>query len=246
MSEELSNLFARHQTVALLYSGGRDSAACLLLCEPWLPQLLVIWVDTGENFPEIVEHMHELSSRVRFIRIVTNQAANLAQFGYPSDIIPARNTAVAQALLGKPGIRVQHYLDCCGANIYFPGYAATKESGATAVIRGHREVEAHKAGLTHGQTFDGLEYCFPIRSYSDGDLVALFERTGYPTPDRFSFPHSSLDCRNCTAYLGDSTERLKYVKFHYPHDFERVRILNTRITQAIDEAAAERLRYLEV
>jgi 3'-phosphoadenosine 5'-phosphosulfate sulfotransferase (PAPS reductase)/FAD synthetase len=48
----------------LQFSGGKDSLACLLLLRPWWDRLTVMWVNTGAAFPETLELMEAVRSRV--------------------------------------------------------------------------------------------------------------------------------------------------------------------------------------
>jgi hypothetical protein len=45
--------------------------------------------------------------------------------------------------------------------------------------------------------------------------------------------HSSLDCWNCTAYIGDSKQRFEYIKKHYPQQHEAVVNLLKKIDNVV-------------
>jgi 3'-phosphoadenosine 5'-phosphosulfate sulfotransferase (PAPS reductase)/FAD synthetase len=53
----IADAVAKHSRVALLYSGGIESALLLRLIEPWRQQITVYTVRTGAEFPHMVAFM---------------------------------------------------------------------------------------------------------------------------------------------------------------------------------------------
>ena len=53
----MQDFFNRHEKIALMFSGGRDSLACLELYRDYLDKMTLIWVNTGANFPEIEDYI---------------------------------------------------------------------------------------------------------------------------------------------------------------------------------------------
>ena len=73
---------------ALLFSGGKDSLACLYLYRDVWDRLPVIWVNTGAAYPEMIEYMEGWKRRrPHFIEVKTKRTA---RFGNPEDQVDSR------------------------------------------------------------------------------------------------------------------------------------------------------------
>jgi phosphoadenosine phosphosulfate reductase len=232
----LADLFSRHERVALMYSGGKDSLACLHLCRDYLDKLCVVWVNTGANFPEITESVLELRSRVpNFIEVRSDQPKSIAQRGRPTDVLPVQYTQMGQAHTATKGIMLRSYMDCCAENVWAPAADAIAKLGFTAVIRGQRNDEGHRAPISSGHVENGVEYVLPIESWSRLQVLEYLESVGVDTNNRLSMEHSSLDCWDCTAYCDGSQERMKYIKANHPEKYIKVVALLKQIDNAVTE-----------
>lgn len=230
----MKDFISRHKKVALMFSGGKDSIACLEMARPYLDKIVVIWVNTGSNFTEVDEFVTKIALEVpNFVEIPTNQAWSVEINGYPSDVVPVNYTKLGQCFTNPKDIMLRSYLECCNENIWSPAFAKVQEMGITGVIRGQRNDEGHKAPLDSCQTVDGIEYFFPLQDWSSQDVVAYLLSNGVDVDDRLIMEHhSSLDCWNCTAFTEDSTERMEYMKKYHPNKHQAV----VKIMQRIDNA----------
>ena len=105
--------------------------------------------------------------------------------------------------------------------------------GITGIIRGQRNSEAHKAPIKLGYVENGIEYQFPIASWSDSEVIDYLRSKDVVIDERLSMAHSSLDCWNCTAYMADSSERFKYIKKHHSSKYESIVEIVKKIDNAI-------------
>lgn len=232
----LADLFSRHERVALMFSGGKDSLACLYLCKDYLDKLCVVWINTGANFPEIEEEVKALQELVpNFLEVNSDQPSSVAANGYPTDVLPIEHTKIGQLHTGTSGIVLRSYMDCCGENIWAPAAKAIKDYGFTAVIRGQRADEHHKAPVKSGFVEDGVEYIFPIEDWTTGQVLEYLEQNGVQANSRLRMDHSSLDCWNCTAYCNQSKERMDYIKANHPEKHIQVVALLKQIDNAVTE-----------
>ena len=111
-------IFQRHEEVILFYSGGKDSLALLLLLKPYWNRVNVVWVDTGNQFPEVIEHMGKVMSMVpHFTTLKGNQPEYFQQNGFPVDVVPTRFTPMGKFIYGETPITVCSRFDCCTTNI---------------------------------------------------------------------------------------------------------------------------------
>ncbi|MFT3803324.1 MAG: phosphoadenosine phosphosulfate reductase family protein [Burkholderiaceae bacterium] len=238
----LARLYERHEHVALLFSGGRDSLACLHLARPYWDRTTVIWVNTQAVFPEIKDVMRTIRELVpRFHEVRADQPASIVRSGFPADVVPVDWTPFGQACTSTKPIKIRPYTECCAENLSMPGDQAARDLGCTAIIRGQRADEAHRGPATNGFVHEGVEYCHPIEGWSADDVLAYLREQGCEITERLSMPHSSLDCWSCTAFAADSAPRLEYIRRHYPDRYPAIK----GWMRVVRNAAAKELQALD-
>jgi phosphoadenosine phosphosulfate reductase len=231
----MNEFFDRHEKVALFFSGGKDSIACLELCKAYLDKIVILWVNTGANFPEVEEFVTKVALEVpHFVEIKTNQPWSVKTHGYPVDVVPVNFTKLGQDFTAPKDVLLRSYLECCNENLWQPSYAKVKELGITGVIRGQRANEGHKAPIKSGYREDGIEYFFPLQNWSNNDVKDYLINQGVEMTDRLMMDsHTSLDCWNCTAFTDNSVERMEYMKKYHPTEYQSVAKLLQRIDNAV-------------
>lgn len=196
----------------LQFSGGVDSLACLLLMHD-TPNLTVLTVSTDGAYPEREEYLERVQSyfpSTVFKHVKTNR--RLDYYGTPVDVVPIRWTALGVLSRGemttKP--RYQDPFACCGRGIWEPMAAASRELGATMIIRGQRADDKQRAPLGDGDVVDGITYRFPIENWTRWRVMS-FVKAEAPLliPDSYMLGEkTSRDCWDCTAYLADNRQRI--------------------------------------
>ena len=223
---------------ALAFSGGKDSWACLWLNRESLADIIVIWINTGKNYPELLDTI----SRARaicpnFVEIIVDRDGQNNHNGIPSDVVPVDWTLEGQVDTGPKKIMVQSYMRCCYENIGMHLQGFCKTHGVTHLIRGQRNDEGHKSIARDWSVVEGITYLQPIESWSEQDVVC-FVAQHMTIPGHFQFKHSSMDCYDCTAFSKESHDRVGYMKEHHPILFaeydERKKALNSAIYQALE------------
>jgi phosphoadenosine phosphosulfate reductase len=219
----MQDFFNRHEKIALMFSGGKDSLACLHLIEKYLDRTVVVWVNTGANFPEIETLMEEIKTKVpNFYEITTNQPKSIEVNGYPVDVVPVNYTNLGQSVTSIKDLKLRSYFDCCSENFWMPCDTEMRKLGITGVIRGQRESEGHRAPIKSGHIENGIEYLLPIERWTDSEVTDYLRSKDVVIDERLSMAHSSLDCWNCTAYMAESSERFKYIKKNHPSKYESI------------------------
>lgn len=230
----MDEIFARHTRVALMFSGGKDSLACLELARPYLDRAAVIWVNTGAALPEIVELMNRVRQECKwFFEVLSDQPGGIEVHGYPVDVLPVNNTVLGQDITSRNDIKLRSYLNCCSENIWAPADKMARDLQVTAVVRGQRNSEKYKGPVKSGTVSQGIEYCFPIDDWSKEQVHSFLQSRGYEIDDRLELDHSSLDCWNCTAYLSGTKDRMVYMKKHHPEMAKEVVSILRRIDKAV-------------
>lgn len=235
----MHEIFDRHERVALSFSGGKDSLACLYLFQPWWDKLTVYWMNPGNPFPETVAMMERVRQLVPHFKEVRGiQPEIVARDGWPSDVVPHRYTSDGNAIFGPTPFKVQSRLQCCIRSLMLPMYQAMVADGVTCCIRGKREEEDDKTGLQTGYvTEDGIELVFPLYDWTRDEVMAFLDKHGVDLPPTYEHAKHSLDCMDCTAWWGEGLSR--YLESAHPAQFAEYKRRVILIKQAVAEQLAE-------
>lgn len=237
---KLEDLFARHDKVALLLSGGKDSLSCFYLCEPWWDKLTIVWVDTGRNLPEVEAIIADCASKcARAVRLSSDQRRFVAAHGYPSDLVVSDSTELGKLIRPQGmdvGPRVCDKWLCCKTNIWDPIAKWMLETDCTAVIKGQKECDGY-IGPSYelpGTKADGtpLEMCLPVFKWTDDDCRKFLKGRG--NSELLSLAHTSFDCWDCTGYWHGLPGRIEYLKAHHPQKAKKVIWLFTEMRRDMD------------
>lgn len=220
MKDELMEIVASHERIALQVSGGRDSLACFYLLKDagLLDRVTVYWVNTGAAFPETLEIMAQVREMApHFVEIAGNQPQVIAQFGIPTDILPRSSTPIG-LMCGQSEVRMQDSYSCCGRVIMGPMHEKALADGVTLIIRGQRADDSHKAPVRSGDWELGIQYLFPIEHWTDEDVDRWLEKVGAPRNRCYDYVKSAPDCMTCSGWWSDN--RAPFLKACYPeaHD----------------------------
>jgi phosphoadenosine phosphosulfate reductase len=201
----------------LQFSGGKDSLACLLLTEQWWDKITVMWVNTGDAFPETITQMENVKAMVpHFLEVKTDQPTHVNENGWPSDFVPVRATKFGRTIAPDDDAPViQGYPICCGANIWTPMFEATLKLGATLVLRGTRKADARRATKSETEVIAGITFHYPIWDWPAADVFEFVEDRGL-LPAHYRETETSLDCMHCTAYLDENVRKMRYLQRKYP------------------------------
>jgi phosphoadenosine phosphosulfate reductase len=207
---------------ALFYSGGKDSLAALMLLQPYWHKLEVVWVDTGNQFPEVVEHMERVARLHiwRFTRLHSDAASYIRNNGQPVDVVPTSYTSHGIFSFGPKPVRVCSRFDCCRENLWTPMAAYMCTVKPDIVLRGDRSTERAEPPTE----LEGLHLRFPIWDWSADKVKDYICKEAGPLgllqPRHFMNEGSSLDCMQCTAYNNEHKERMEYLKTHHPEIYK--------------------------
>ena len=207
--------------IGLAFSGGKDSWSCLQLYKDQLKDIIVLWVNTGKNFPELLESINLAKEMCpNFIEINTDRDAQNDIYGIPADIITFANTAFGEKVTGQVEQKIQPYFQCCYDNISAPLNAKAKELGITHIIRGNRKDEGHLSSHSDGDVVDGVIQIHPNQNMTKQNVLDYLA-TVMDVPKHFYFEHSSLDCYDCSAYLKDTKDIAEWAKVTYPNLYQQ-------------------------
>jgi len=222
----------RHQKIALSFSGGKDSLACVQLLREHLDRITLYHVDTGDLLPEMrasVAHVEMFAPN--FVRIETNVTSWIEQHGLPSDLVPHSSHLIGQ-LMGEHRTRLVSRYDCCWHSLMWPLLSRVIEDGNTLLIRGTKRVDMKRLPVASGDTVEGLEYWYPLQDWSNEQVFAYLVCEKVPLPRIYDVVTNSPECARCSAWWGE--RRAEYLKDHHP---ELWREYDERLQLVINEIA---------
>lgn len=206
------DIFNRHQRVALQFSGGKDSMACLYLLRPYLDRITVYWVNAGDEFPETVAVIERCKSFIpNFVEVSSDSVAWREKHGVVSDLVPTDATPLAK-IGGFGSMLVSDRFACCFSNLMKPMYERMQADRITCVIRGQKLCDMPRVPFRSGDSQDGVEFFYPIEGWSNDDVFAYLRSVDAPIHPCYDFGSYGANCSTCTAWWNESQ-----------HEFRRVR-----------------------
>ena len=231
----MHDIIDRHDRIALQFSGGRDSLACLYLMRHYWDRLTVYWCDTGAAYPETIALMEQVRDMVpNFARIEGRQPQVIEAFGIPSDIVPVSGTPIGIEVAGG-GQPIQDRYLCCYRSIMLPMHERMIEDGITLIIRGQKDADRFKATTRSGEVHDGIEYLFPIQDWTSKQVMDYLREQDAPIPRFYEILNTAPDCMTCSAWWEEGAA--KYLKrYHHAQYLEnqtRLDIINKAVGEHI-------------
>lgn len=225
----------RHERVAVCFSGGKDSLACVYMLREagLLDRVTLYHNDTGDLLPEVREIVdHVKGFAARFVHIQGDVLAWQAKNGIPSDLVPYTAHPVA-AEVGQQRVKVASRYDCCYANLMLPLWERLQADGVTLVIRGTKDVDFPRLPVRNGQSMSGAEFLHPLEGWSHAQVFDYLRSVGAPICRVYEAGEQSPECARCPAWL--SVGQGRYLRKHHPALFAEYR---ERMALVMSELAA--------
>jgi 3'-phosphoadenosine 5'-phosphosulfate sulfotransferase (PAPS reductase)/FAD synthetase len=225
-------IFQRHQRVAFQFSGGKDSLAALFLLKPYWNQFTVYWTHTGDPVPEVQEFIDWVAGQVpHFKAIQGHQPDIIERYGWPVDVLPADASLFGRLTTGSPATVFQNREACCFKSFMMPMHLQMQRDGITCIVRGQKESDFRKVPIQSGYVEDGIEYYFPVESWTDSQVMEYLHKNSIPIPSFYQWLTSSPDCLTCTAYLDEN--RKQFLQERHPEAWKKVHFRLTELKHAL-------------
>jgi 3'-phosphoadenosine 5'-phosphosulfate sulfotransferase (PAPS reductase)/FAD synthetase len=224
----------RHDRIALSFSGGKDSTACVYLLKDRLADITVYHVDAGDLLPDMREHVERVEAIApRFVRINTDSLAWIAANGMPSDLVPYASHPFGQ-LMGEGKTKLVSRYDCCFANLMWPLFKRVVDDGNTLLIRGTKRADMLKFPVSSGDVdwAVNLEFYYPLEGWTNEQVFNFLALQKVKLPGIYLQQESGPDCARCTGWWNEG--RAAYLKQYYP---ELWADYDARLQKVIDEIA---------
>lgn len=228
----MNDIINQHERIALQFSGGKDSLACLYLLREHWDKITVYWLDTGDAFPEALEVIERVKEVVpRFVRVPSSSRAVIEQFGLPTDLVPASCTPMGIEASGG-GVLMQDKFSCCLRTMMIPMHQRMLADGITLIIRGQKNADTYKGWLRSGDIEGGMQCLFPLQDWTDEQVHQYLEAQGIEAPAFYQRGMRSMpDCMTCSGWWDEG--RAAYLKEHHPLHYQEYQSRLNTISDAV-------------
>lgn len=235
----------RHTKIALSFSGGKDSLACVYLLRPHLDRITLYHLDTGDLLPEVHEIVRHVEAFApHFVRIHSDVDGWIAAHGLPTDLLPHSAHIVGQAM-GEHGAHLVTRYMCCHANLMQPLIERIMADGNTLLIRGTKAADMKRLPIRSGESQAGVELWLPLEDWGHDDVFAYLRSVGAPINRIYDYVTNSPECARCSAWWGE--KRAAYLREFHPETFKeyaaRMRVVMGELMGPLRTLAAE---YAEI
>lgn len=237
----MSSRLDGHERIALAYSGGKDSLACVYLLRDYLDKVCIYHVDPGDELPEVRDAVAAVEAMVpHFVRVTTDVKDWISRHGIPSDLLPHAAHQLGQAM-GEGRVRLSARYDCCHANRAGPLYERIRADGNTLMISGVRGDDMRVMPSHDGDLLDGMEVYYPLEGWSAADVFAYLDHVGAALPPFYPELEHGMDCAGCSAWW--SERRGAYLRKAHPDAYrlyqERLAMIVGELVQPLRLLASE-------
>lgn len=212
----MSSICERFPQIFLAFSGGRDSVVLAHMLEPWKDRVTLVWVNTGEMFPHMVEWVRSFGERFTLVELPSNLADHWQARGIPATVL------MGDAMVpGSGALRMQPWRFCCYTARTLPllTYLQT-QPGPWALVHGQRNDDADAIGLGLNNAAPDLPAGNEVIAFYAGLGWGAKDVADYVTANNLTLPmqypeiEDLLECWCCPAYL--DVKRVDFMRRHYP------------------------------
>lgn len=171
-------------------SGGKDSTLVTWFVTRIMPDIPVVFNDTGVEYPETVAFVHWLAARWSLNLVETKPEMTfwecVDKFGFPAR--KRRSRRCCYYLKDKPMTRAVEQLGAVG---YF--------TGVTAVENRTRMFNARDKGTCYW--VKGVKKVHPILWWTPDEVIRFSENSGVPLNPIYARGADRIGCSTCTAFV---------------------------------------------
>ena len=202
--------------IYLLYSGGKDSTACLeqLSLAGILRWVKLLFIKTNACLPEQVDYVHQQAKRCAdLVEVEVDVHKWIKEHGLPSDVVPVDSTTVGKFCGASDRQLISDRFACCSNNLWQAlDDTISKLDDVEYLVIGDKDCDPNKRVFPTIPTAVGpVPVIRPVFFWTDTQVRQFLQDHG-AWESRFDLHHSSLDCWCCTAYWSTYGERLQYLK----------------------------------
>ena len=226
----LNDLFRATDNVAVAFSGGKDSLVALHLALQIKPDIPVLFVNTGIEFPESLEYtrqleekwnlnFHEANAKVNFWKLAEEKGLPVAGRG---------NSTFMRDLSEKSGVKLSNA--CCHQMKEAPARQFYREHNIEGTITGLRVSESMMRKLNFAD-YGALRYSsiyktlisWPLYAWLDGDIFKYIEKNNLPLNPIYEKGYARVGCWPCLQDMFYKDSRLFTLQDQHPNMYKTVK-----------------------
>jgi 3'-phosphoadenosine 5'-phosphosulfate sulfotransferase (PAPS reductase)/FAD synthetase len=209
-------------------SFGKDSSVVLDMIKPYLDKTMVVFVDCGGVYPDVVEWAVEQGKTFPHFMHV-HAAGNIWDYikenGWSVDIEPEDLGGLSDLLLQDPLVyttKVQLWSRCTKDRFWTPGFAFAVMYQPDLYISGERRDDRPCADDWQIRTMSAPDALRPVLEWNDEDIWRYIDEHGIKLPPSFS--GRQADRRDCYVCFGHrlSSGRVDYLRTAYPDLYKKI------------------------
>ncbi|MHA1971576.1 MAG: phosphoadenosine phosphosulfate reductase family protein [Candidatus Hodarchaeales archaeon] len=234
--ESVSNTLDSHKRPTIAWSGGKDSTVLLKLALEFKPDIDVVWVNTGVEFPECIKFVNKLTKEWNINLHVAKPSMSfweiIKKYGWPMLGKGGNGTWRSRAAylersgkyrLAKATREVQIGAACCRILKKEPADRMLKKVETDCIILGNMVSESRQRFLNWAQRGD-YYYAISEKRYKSWPMAFWTDEDVWEYHNKFRLPHSDIynkghqrnGCWPCLMDIRFPDSKLKFLRTSHP------------------------------
>jgi len=209
-------------------SFGKDSSVVLDGIRPWLQKTMVVFVDCGGTFPDIVEWAKQTGSKLPHFMII-NAAGNIwddiAAKGWATDVEIADLGRHSHLMMREEVARrhkVRPWTECTMERFWIPAYAFSSMYQPDLFISGEKVIDRPYATDWNERTHGASKAIRPIFDWTDEEVWEYIDAHNIQLPKTYQGRQEDRpDCYLCFGH-GLTVGRVRYLRDNFPGLFSKI------------------------
>ena len=209
-------------------SFGKDSSAVLHALAPWLNKTMVVFVDCGGLYPDIVEwakYAGSLLPMFMHVHAAGDIWDDIAQKGWPTDIETEDLGELSDLMARDPvakNTRVRLWTKCTHDRFWIPAFAFAQMYKPDLYISGEKLMDRPYATDWAERHMGAGKALRPLMDWSDDDVWEYIDAHNIPLTKTFQGRQEDRrDCYPCFGH-GICVGRIEYLKAEYPDLYHKM------------------------
>lgn len=209
-------------------SFGKDSSVVLHALGPWLQKTMVVFVDCGGLYPDIVDwakHAGNILPKFMYVNAAGNIWDDIRQKGWPTDIETEDLGELSDLMARNPlakHTRVRLWTKCTYDRFWIPAYAFAQMYKPDLYISGEKLLDRPHATDWEQRDMGAGHAIRPLMFWSDDDVWEYIDAHNIPLTKTFQGREADRkDCYPCFGH-GICAGRVQYLKNEYPELYNKL------------------------
>jgi hypothetical protein len=209
-------------------SFGKDSAVVLHAIQPWIEKTMVVFLDCGGVFPDVVEWAAREGAKMpKFMHVHApgNIWDDIRTKGWSVDVELAdmgRHSDVTYQIPIAGQHKTRVWTQCVNERFWMPGFVFTQMYQPDLFISGEKQSDRPYANDWDSKTFGVPKALRPIFDWEDSDAWEYLDAHNIELAPTYRGRQSDRrDCYLCFGH-GLTANRIQYLKDSYPELYNKV------------------------